>query len=310
MDKISASIHSPLMRSTTRTAADSALLSKQVSATEYFFLNLSPSRGSSSTVSAGGRERCNPDYVVRRRKYGYTVLELVIAGSGHVVLDGTKFPLSAGSVFTYRRDTACEIHTDPVDRLVKYFICLSGHGANSQLNRAGLKPARAWQLPQFNEVQALLAQMVREGQARTKYSPPICDTLFELVLLKIQEALAVGADQPPAGQEKFLRVKKIIDTQAAELPSLAALSQRAGIPPVALCKLFAQHLGLSPFRYLMRRKMEIAAEHLAQHGGLIKEAAAHVGFADPYHFSRRFKRAHGVTPTRLRKQQNPASRVA
>jgi AraC-like DNA-binding protein len=45
--------------------------------------------------------------------------------------------------------------------------------------------------------------------------------------------------------------------------------------------------------------MTIAAEHLIEHGGLIKEVAARVGFDDPYHFSRAFKAVHGVAPRAL-----------
>lgn len=282
-------------------AAPPTLLSSQVSDTAYFFLNLTPSRGALCTVSAGGRERCNPDYLVRRRKYGYTVLEVVVGGRGHVVLNGIKFPLSAGAVFTYKRDTTCEIHTDPVDCLVKYFICLGGTGAPAELKRAGLPSERALQLPAHVEIQTLLAQLVREGQARSTFSRAICATLFKLILLKIRESLAQpDATQAPAGRDKFLHVKQVLDAHAATLSTLTELAQLTGVQPVAACKLFKQHLGQSPFRYLMQRKMEIAAAHLMEHGGLIKEAAAHVGFSDPYHFSRRFKSTHGVTPTRVR----------
>ena len=57
--------------------------------------------------------------------------------------------------------------------------------------------------------------------------------------------------------------------------------------------------------------MNIAAEHLVENGGLVKEAAQRVGFADPYHFSRAFKSVHGVAPRDLLRyrpagQQGPA----
>jgi AraC-like DNA-binding protein len=203
---------------------------------------------------------------------------------------------------------ACEIHTDPVDRLVKYFICLAGRGAGARLARAGVPPARAVQLPAAAEVQALFAQLIREGQARTRLSGAISEALFQLTLLKIQEAIARRPGRPQPGYERYLRVREVIDAQAGRLRSLAEVARLTGVPPVAACKLFAQHLGQSPFRYLMRRKMELAAEYLMRGGGLVKEAAAHVGFADPHHFSRRFKAAHGVSPTTLRSGRSPRRR--
>ena len=288
------------MRGTRPTSPPPDLLSPQVSETAYFFLNLAPAAGTRCEISAGGREHCNPDYVVRRRKYGYTVLECVVEGAGHVVLDGSKFPLGPGSVFAYRPDTACEIHTDPVRRLVKYFICLSGRDAPAQLARAGVKPGQAVPLSSHVEVQSLFTQLIREGQARTKFSGRACHLLLQLLLLKIAETLARRPSRPQPGFQNFSRLKQLIDTEAASLGTLQDVARRTGVSPVLACKLFQQHLGLSPFRYLMRRKMEIAAELLVQEGVLVKEAAAQVGFRDPYHFSRRFKRAYGVAPTGLR----------
>ncbi|HEY0864439.1 MAG TPA: AraC family transcriptional regulator [Lacunisphaera sp.] len=276
------------------------LLSSQVSETAYFFLNLTPSPRVRCEISAGGREHCNPDYVVRRRQYGYTVLECVVEGVGEAVLDGRRFPLGAGSVFAYRPDTACEIHTDPTRRLVKYFICLSGRAAPARLAQAGIRPGHAVQLASHVEVQSLFAQLIREGQARTKFSTRACGLLLQLLLLKIRETLLRRLRRVQSGYDKFSRLKQLIDARAAQLGTLQDLARTAGVSPVLACKLFHQHLGLSPFRYLMRRKMEIAAELLVRDGVLVKEAAAHVGFSDPYHFSRRFKLAYGVAPTGLR----------
>jgi AraC-like DNA-binding protein len=53
--------------------------------------------------------------------------------------------------------------------------------------------------------------------------------------------------------------------------------------------------------------MNLAAAFLVQ-GGLVKEAAQHVGFSDPYHFSRCFKAVHGVAPRELSKHGHKAGR--
>lgn len=278
----------------------SDLLSRQVSETAYFFLNLHPRSGTEFTLSAGGRERCNPDYVVRRRQYGYTVIEFVAGGRGHVSLDGIKFPLKAGSLFAYRENTACEIHTDATDRLVKYFICLSGSAASARLARAGLKTGQTLQLPAHLEVQSLFAQIVHEGQARSKFSAQSCALLFQVLLLKIRENLIRKPSRPKPGFEKFSQLKQLIDADAGRYVTLRNLSREAGVSPATACKLFRQHLGLSPFRYLMRRKLEVAAEYLTREELLVKEAAARVGFSDPYHFSRRFKQHYGVSPLAMR----------
>ena len=65
--------------------------------------------------------------MVNRRKFGFLGLEYVADGSGWVLLDGTAAtPLGPGTLFSYGRETRCEIHTDPRRPMLKYFLCFSG----------------------------------------------------------------------------------------------------------------------------------------------------------------------------------------
>jgi AraC-like DNA-binding protein len=82
--------------------------------------------------------------------------------------------------------------------------------------------------------------------------------------------------------------------------ALGDIAAAIGIKPTSVCRLFRRFQGTSPYQYLLRRKMIQAAEYLVETGGLVKEAAQRVGFADPYHFSRCFKAIHGVSPRQLR----------
>jgi AraC-like DNA-binding protein len=63
-----------------------------------------------------------------------------------------------------------------------------------------------------------------------------------------------------------------------------------------MSRLFRRYQGFSPYQYLLRRKMALAAGLLMNPATLVKEAAAQVGFADPYHFSRCFKQVHRIAP--------------
>lgn len=279
-----------------------ALLSKQVTGTRYFFLNLAPAKGvRGPTVTLGGRERCNPDYEIRRRSYSYHGLEYVAEGAGSVELDGEVRALQAGSVFAYAPTTRCAMRTDPQRPMLKYFVCVAGAGAARRLRRAGVGPGEVKVLAAHAEVRGVVEDLVREGQRAGGLARAICAQLFELLLLKIEEAMAGGAGQGDPAEENFRRCKVLIDAEAERLHSLREIAAAAGLEESSVCRLFRRYQDTSPYQYLLRRKMNLAAAFLVEGRGRVKEAAQRVGFADPYHFSRCFKAVHGVAPRELLK---------
>jgi AraC-like DNA-binding protein len=90
-----------------------------------------------------------------------------------------------------------------------------------------------------------------------------------------------------------------VDANARTWASLREIAEGCGLERSSVCRLFRRFAGVTPGRYLMRRKMNLAAAHLIEHGGWVKEAAAYVGLADPLHFSRCFRQVHGVPPSAL-----------
>lgn len=282
------------------------LLSKQVSGTRYFFLNLAPSAGAKAVaVTLGGRERCNPDYAIRRRAYSYFGLEYVAEGAGSVELDGELYPLRAGSVFAYAPTTPCVMLTDPKKPMLKYFVCAAGTDVARRLRKAGVGPGEARVLAAHAEIRGVLEDLVREGQRSGPLARAICEQLFELLLLKIEDAATAAAHGDPA-QENFRRCKALIDAEAERLMTLREIAAAAGLEESSVCRLFRRYEDTSPYQYLLRRKMDLAAAFLVEGKGLVKEAAQRVGFADPYHFSRCFKAVHGVPPSELLKHSRQA----
>ncbi|MCX6955582.1 MAG: AraC family transcriptional regulator [Verrucomicrobia bacterium] len=277
----------------------SNLLSRQVSGARYFFLNLAPRRADPLTLAMGGRERCNPDYAMVRRNFPFYVLEYVVAGKGTVKLDGREHALGPGVVFAYTPTTRCEIRTDPADPMVKYFLSFAGSQVPLRLRRCGVPPGRARLLAAHAEVTSVLEDLVREGQRSGALARRICAVLAELLLLKIEDSASLAAHASEPAREAFLRCKALIDAQAERLATLEEIAKATGVEASSVCRWFRRYQGTSPYQYLLRRKMNLAAEFLVEHGGLVKEVAQRVGFADPYHFSRAFKAVHGVAPRAL-----------
>lgn len=278
-----------------------ALLSPQVASSRYFFLDLGARRQGSGSVVLGGREHCNPDYHLIRARYPYSVFEYVAEGEGWVRLDGAESRLGPGSIFVSGPRTHCELVTDSARPLTKYFLCLTGPALRRKLRAAALGHGLVRRLAVHGEIRSVCEEIVREGGHAGERTAAVCEHLFEILLLKIQDAAGSYPRVADAARDNFLRCKAAIDADAETIQSLDGLSASLGIEASSICRLFRRFQGTSPYQYLLRRKMNLAAEYLLGSGMLVKEASQRVGFADPYHFSRCFKAVHGVSPSDLRR---------
>lgn len=278
------------------------LLSQQVSGGRYFFLNLAGEGrggGRALTLAMGGRERCDPDYGFARASFPFFVLEYVEAGRGSVRLDGVEHALRPGVVFAYSPTTRYEIRTEPQDPMVKYFVALAGGEVRARLQRCGVAVGQVRQLAAHAEVTSVFEDLVREGQRSGALVQRICATLVELLLLKIEDTATMAPHAQEPAREAFQRCKALIDAAPERLLTLHEIASAAGVEASSVCRWFRRYQGTSPYQYLIRRKMNLAAEYLIENGGLVKEVAERVGFTDPYHFSRVFKSVHGVAPRDL-----------
>jgi AraC-like DNA-binding protein len=69
-----------------------------------------------------------------------------------------------------------------------------------------------------------------------------------------------------------------------------------------LTRIFHREMGLSPWDYLNRYRIFLAAELLRQTDRPIQDIALRAGFQDHAYFSRVFKKIYGLSPGRLRKR--------
>lgn len=79
------------------------------------------------------------------------------------------------------------------------------------------------------------------------------------------------------------------------------LRKATGLQPTQIDRLFKQQTGKTPKRYLDQRSLERAKSLLDDHHLAVKTIARDLGFTDPGHFTRWFKRLSGQTPRSYRK---------
>lgn len=95
------------------------------------------------------------------------------------------------------------------------------------------------------------------------------------------------------------------DRQGIRPLAVGALAAAAGISAGHLHRLFREHVGHGPSRALELIRLARAAGTLRRSSASIAEISGLTGFANPYHFSRRFRGAYGMPPGRYRDAADP-----
>jgi AraC-like DNA-binding protein len=94
------------------------------------------------------------------------------------------------------------------------------------------------------------------------------------------------------------RLRVMLDDRTVEGLTLAEASRELDCTAAALVRAFQREVGMSPHRYLVGRRLEIARRKLID-GASVADAAVDAGFFDQAHLTRHFRRLLGVTPGRF-----------
>ncbi len=124
--------------------------------------------------------------------------------------------------------------------------------------------------------------------------------LAELLRLDRQSQQAVS----PLKRQMIEAANLLADHSERRI-SLPALAQKLGMSYESFRKHFRQEMGMSPGELRIRRRMELAQKLISEHRLSSKEVAYRLGYADPFTFSKQFRRYTGQSPREFQRQVQP-----
>lgn len=96
------------------------------------------------------------------------------------------------------------------------------------------------------------------------------------------------------------RCRELIDQDPLTRHTVEELAHRLGVTRVYLTRLFRAETGLSPKKYIDKVRMDHAALLLKTTTQSIRELSERLGYDNPGHFIRNFKKIRGLTPGEYR----------
>lgn len=227
------------------------------------------------------------------------VFEYVISGKGYIVTKNKTYTITEGDFYAISEATECYYYSDKNNPLKKIWINLTGNLVRHLMRDYGL-----------NDEVAVLKCDVRNLFEEMLENFKGDDINLVAVQLKIHEIIAnvspIHAETANLGLVENVH-NYIIENINKNL-EIDDLCNEFFISRVHLSQLFKKKYGISPYKFYIKTKMEMAADMLINTNMSIKTIALSLSYADPHHFSNVFNRHFNSSPKeyRLRYKIAPA----
>jgi AraC family transcriptional regulator len=251
-----------------------------------------------------------PAILIPRHEHPEHFLHVVLHGSVkyEVATKGRvlRFTSRPGTIFLLPRGTVDEVNwVGPTLRVaVAIHPRLLTGALEETAHEADVELREYWDLVDPH-ISALVSEMNADlgecSPAGTIYGEALANALA-VYLVKRYAVRRITPAFYKGGLSPY-RLKLVLDYIADRLESdisLSDLATIAGMSPHYFSELFKQSTGRPPHSYVLLQKIERAKQLLRDPKRSIIEAGLDVGFQNPSHFARMFRKLEGTTPSRFR----------
>jgi len=165
-----------------------------------------------------------------------------------------------------------------------------------------LKPLQHNRDNKIHALGSLLEAEARAGFATGRIYGEALGTALAAHVLENYAVIRAKVDTYIGGlsTHNLRRVLDYISSNPAEDIGLQELADLIQISPFHFCRAFKQSTGTSPYRYILRLRVEEAKRLLKNRQLSISEIGSRVGFPDQSHFTMIFRKFLGTSPARWR----------
>ncbi|MEM0964769.1 MAG: AraC family transcriptional regulator [Verrucomicrobiota bacterium] len=276
----------------------SPAISKMSFSERMVVVDFSPRPSDPVNITFAGFSSCKPNYFLERTNFRWFAIEYIVSGQWELRTKHGKWTIGPGAVFAYGPDVHYSLRAKSKQNLAKFFVDFDGFDAKTLMERSTLGSGNPVQMVYRRWIHDIFDQIIETELLPSDRRKRFCRMLLELLIERIRE------DQKSTGYSSqarlsYQRCHEYIIKNYLEITSVSQVAKNCGMTPVNLSRLFKRFDSESPRQLLSRLKMNRAAELLLRNRLPVKQIAAQVGYDDPYHFSRVFKRVIGVAPSRI-----------
>jgi AraC family transcriptional regulator len=153
-----------------------------------------------------------------------------------------------------------------------------------------------------------LMERLRDELTREQASPLFVQGIAQLIAIHLARTYGVINEESRSSSAalpgyKLRQITDWMDEHVAEDFDLAQLAAQAGLSKFHFQRLFKSAVGVSPSRYHINSRMNVARRLLRETKNSVVDVALEVGYANPSHFARLFRKETGLSPSDYRRQR-------
>lgn len=248
---------------------------------------------------------CNKNWVFTNFYPDHNKLYFICDGEGKIIVDGKSiYPKKGQFVFlpAYKIQSLSWISDN---RYKKYYCHFSAMIGNKNLFDIVKLPLFI-DIPDETQkrVIKLFEKLVQAYNSKTIYnSLKAKGVLLELLGCYFENVDELKYEITKSNTiEAISNILKYVDEHIADDISVEDLAKVAYLQQNYFIKFFKKNMGMTPKKYVINRKIEVAKNLLADSNDSITKIADQVGFKNASHFSRVFSEYYGLSPKNYRKK--------
>lgn len=264
----------------------------------------SPHGNEPMAIEMSGISYCDGSYRIERKNSQVYVFEYIIKGTGTVICDGREYAPSEGDVYVLPVGSDHRYFSDSQNPWTKIFFNIYGRLVDELMLVYGLQGRVYYHLcgikPLFDDFYRAAKDAKRNGCAEN-FTGICALKLHEIVLELRKNACMETADLYRSSHSlEAEKIKRLLDLRVNGSVTIEELSSAIFRSPDYTIKLFKREYGVTPYCYLLNRKIETAKSLLKGTSLSIKEISSGLAFCDQHYFSNIFKKSTGYSPKNYR----------
>lgn len=270
----------------------------------YEFVPIAKMNMNDIVVCECGYEICDSTHSFGPGVRDYYIIHYIIEGEGVFQLKDKKYTLKKGQGFVVWPNTVVYYKADFQNPWYYRWIGFNGLKAEWLLKQANISLDNpVYTYTKDNKVEDCFEKMLNTKNFERSKEVKLLGLLYEFISYLIEDNNRTLIIDKENSKELYIKkVAEFIEFNYSKKISISGIAKYVGLNRSYLCSIFKEYLNMSLQEYLMLFRINKACELMNNNILTIGDISRSVGYDDPLHFSKVFKKIKGISPKEYRKK--------